>query len=84
MARALSLLLAAALAAALMLLPAMRARELTAAGHGLLTPLLLVVCALFVHGLGYQPQQRWAARLLTPWLLWPLAIALAMAWWLRS
>lgn len=83
-ARAVSLMLAVAFAAGLLFLPAMRGRELTAAGHALLTPLLLVVCALFVHGLGYVPRRTWAARLLSAWLLWPLAVALALAWWASS
>ncbi len=38
----------------LMLLPAIRGCKLTRTGHGLLSPLLIAVCALFVHGLGYQ------------------------------
>lgn len=84
MTRAASLLLAAMLCLALLLLPAMRGRELTAAGHGLLTPLLVLVCALFVHGVGIAPRHGWAKRLLSPWLLWPSATALAAWWWLAS
>ena len=80
-ARAVSLLLALGLSAALLLLPAMRGRELGAAGHGLLTPLLLALCALFVHGVGYVPTRPWLARLLAPWLLWPLVALLAAALW---
>lgn len=79
-ARAVSLLLAVAFAGGLLFLPAMRGRELTPIGHALLMPLLLVVCALFVHGLGYLPQGAWAARLMSAWLLWPLAVALATGW----
>jgi predicted membrane protein len=83
-ARALSLLLAVAVSTGLMLLPAMRGGELTAAGHGLLSPLVIAVCALFVHGLGYEPRRRALRWLLSPWLLWPLTLALAALWWLRS
>ena len=80
-ARVISLLLAALVASGLLLLPAMRARELTPAGHGLLMPLMLTVCSLFVHGLGYRPQRRWSIALLSPWLLWPLTVGLAALWW---
>lgn len=79
--RAVSLLLAVAFSAGLLFLPAMRGRELTPVGHALLMPLLLIVCALFVHGLGYVPRRRWMARLLSAWLLWPFAFAFALAWW---
>lgn len=84
MARLASLGLACLTAIALMLLPAVRGRELSSAGHALLTPLLLLVCALFVHGLGYRPKHRLASRLLTPWLLWPSTALLAWWWWIRS
>jgi predicted membrane protein len=84
MVRAISLLLAIALSAALLLLPAMRGRELTAAGHGLLTPLLLAICGGFVHGLGYVPLNRFLRRLLHPQLLWPLMSGLGAAWWWLS
>lgn len=80
-ARAISLLLALACCVALMSLPALRGRELTGAGHGLLMPLLLAVCGGFVHGLGYRPRMRWLDALLRPWLLWPAMLALAVAWW---
>lgn len=83
-ARALSLAAAAALSMGLLLLPAMRGREITAAGHAWLAPLLMVVCALFVHGIGWRAARPWGRALLSPWLLWPLAIALACIWWRRS
>jgi predicted membrane protein len=84
LARLVSLLLGLALAAALMLLPAMRGRELAHTGHALLPILLLVVSALFVHGLGYRPDHRALRRLLQPWLLWPVAIGTWLAWWMVS
>lgn len=80
MARALSLLMAVAFAAGLLFLPAMRGRELTHLGHALLMPLLLAVCVLFVHGLGYVPRHALAARLMSAWLLWPLAATLGAGW----
>ncbi|MBS0576848.1 MAG: hypothetical protein JSS45_10595 [Proteobacteria bacterium] len=84
MARAVSLLVALALSAGLLLLPAMRGRDLTAAGHGLLTPLLLAICGGFVHGLGYEPLQPILRRLLRPVLLWPAMAGLGAAWWWLS
>ncbi len=79
-----SLLLAAGLAAALMLLPALRARELAHAGHALLPLLLILVSALFVHGLGYRPDRAWLRAVLQPWLLWPLSLIVAVLWWVVS
>lgn len=84
LARVISLLLAIALSAGLLLLPAMRGRELNAAGHGLLTPLLLAICGGFVHGLGYLPRNRFLRRLLQPLLLWPAMAGLGVAWWWLS
>ena len=84
MARAISLLMAVAFAGGLLFLPAMRGRALTPTGHALLMPLLLAVCALFVHGLGYVPRRAWAARLMSAWLLWPLAATLGAGWVLVS
>jgi len=81
MAKAVSLALAFAFTAALLLLPAMRGGELTPAGHGLLTPTLLALCALFVHGIGYRPDRAWVGRVLSPWVLWPLAAILCLVWW---
>lgn len=83
-ARVVSLLMAVAFAGGLLFLPAMRGRELTPLGHALLMPLLLVVCGLFVHGLGYVPQRAWAACLMSAWLLWPLAVALGAGWAILS
>jgi predicted membrane protein len=83
MSRAISLLLAVALSVALMLLPAMRGRDLDAYGHALLTPLLLSICGGFVHGLGYVSHNRFLRRVLHPLLLWPAMAGLGVAWrWL--
>ncbi|BCT92047.1 hypothetical protein LYSHEL_10710 [Lysobacter helvus] len=81
MAKAVSLVLAFAAVAALLVLPAMRGRELTSAEHGLLTPTLFLVCALVVHGIGYLPDRAWVRRIVSPWVLWPLAGVLCLAWW---
>ncbi|MFK3649446.1 cyd operon YbgE family protein [Lysobacter enzymogenes] len=79
-ARALSLLLAAALSLALLLLPAMRGAGLSPGAHGLLTPLVMAICAGFVHGVGFRPRRGWARALLHPLLLWPLMLGLATLW----
>ena len=84
MTRVISLLLAVVLSAGLLLLPALRGRELSAAGHGLLIPLLLAICGGFVHGVGYVPRNRFLCRLLQPQLLWPLLSGLGAAWWWLS
>jgi predicted membrane protein len=78
MARMVSLLLASTLTLVLMFYPAMRGRDLTPAGHVLLTPLLLAICAGFIHGVGYEP--RWTAlrRMLRPIVLWPAMLLLGI------
>ncbi len=80
MARAVSLLLATGLSIALLFLPAMRGGELTAAGHGLLSPLLLAICGGFVHGIGFVPRHGALRKLLSPACLWPAMLGLGAAW----
>lgn len=80
LARAGSLLLAAALSLALLFLPAMRGAALAPGAHGLLTPLVMAICAGFVHGVGLRPRRAWARALLHPALLWPLQLGLAALW----
>ncbi|MGN7916071.1 cyd operon YbgE family protein [Lysobacter sp. ESA13C] len=80
MARAVSLLLASALSLGLLFLPAMRGGEMTTAAHGWLSPLMLSICAGFVHGVGYRPVRPWARALLHPLLLWPAMAGLAVMW----
>jgi predicted membrane protein len=72
-ARLASLLLGAGLALALLLLPAARGRELAPGEHGLMTVVLLAVCALFVHGSGFRFHAGWARGAFSPWVLWPAA-----------
>lgn len=79
-ARALSLLLAAALSLALLFLPAMRGAGLSPDAHGLLTPLVMAICAGFVHGVGFRPRRAWGRALVHPALLWPLMLGLAVLW----
>jgi predicted membrane protein len=79
-ARAISLLLASVASAGLLFLPAMRGGALSSAEHGLLAATLIVVCGLFVSGVGYVPEHRWLRPLLSPVLLWPALSAAAVAW----
>ncbi|MBX9402881.1 cyd operon YbgE family protein [Lysobacter sp. BMK333-48F3] len=80
MARAVSLLLASALSLALLFLPAMRGGEMTAAGHGLLSPLMLLICASFVHGVGLRPRHALGRAALHPAWLWPAMLGMAALW----
>ncbi len=80
MSRAISLLLASGLSLALLFLPAMRGGELTSAGHGLLSPLLLAICGGFVHGLGYEPRNPVLRRVIAPFWLWSAMLGLGAAW----
>ncbi len=80
MARAVSLLLALALSAGLMVLPAARGQALTAAEHALLAPALLVDCALFTHGLGFVPRPAWLQWVLQPVVSWSALALLGAAW----
>lgn len=82
MIRLLSLLLAGALALGLLFLPAARGGELTGAQHGWMTLVLVAICALFVHGSGFRFRRAWLRKLFSPWLLWPLAVALWTTFWL--
>lgn len=81
MTRLLSLLAGGALAMALLFLPAARGRELSDGEHGAMTLVLVAICGLFVHGSGFRFQRPWLRRLLSPWVLWPLAAALWAAFW---
>ena len=80
MTRVVSLVLASVLTLGLMFLPAMRGRDLTPAGHALLAPLLLTICAGFVHGIGYDPRHPMLGRVLGPIVIWPAMALLAVAW----
>ncbi|MEI2455015.1 cyd operon YbgE family protein [Lysobacter firmicutimachus] len=75
-----SLLLASALSLALLFLPAMRGGEISAAGHGLLSPLMLLICAGFVHGVGFRPRHALGRAVLHPAWLWPAMLSMAALW----
>jgi predicted membrane protein len=79
MARIVSLLLASTLTLVLMFYPATRGRDLTPTGHALLTPLLLAICAGFIHGVGYEPSWAMLRGVLRPIVLWPAMLLLGIA-----
>lgn len=79
MARVISIAIAIMATLGLLLLPAMRGSELTAAAHGLLSPILLLISACFAHGVGYVPRMRILRASLHPILLWPLIGVLSWA-----
>ena len=78
MAHAVSLMLAIAASLGLLFLPAMRGGELSPGAHGLLTPLLLVVCGCYAHGVGFRPRMRLLRTILHPAILWLLMAALGL------
>jgi len=80
MARALSLMLAAASVLGLLFLPAMRGGALTGFEHGLLTPTLFVVSGLFTHAVGYVPATPWLRQVLRPAWLWTASALLVLTW----
>ncbi len=54
-------------------------KALEHAGHGLLSLVMLGVCAGFVHGVGFVPQARAWRIAFSPWLAWTL---MGAGWWL--
>jgi cyd operon protein YbgE len=66
--RMLSLLLAIALAGMVLAYP----RALAEAGHGMLSLMMLGICAGFVHGVGFVPEHKLWRIAFGPWLAWPL------------
>ncbi len=47
-------------------------RAFAHAGHGLLSLVMLGVCAGFVHGVGFVPAHRVWRIAFSPWVAWPL------------
>ena len=73
--RMVSLLTAMALAGVVLAYP----RALAEAGHGMLSLMMLGICAGFVHGVGFVPEHRMLRIAFGPWLAWPL---MGMGLWL--
>ena len=79
-ARGLSLLTALLLSTALLVLPRLVAVESRDINHGLLSLVMLGICAGFIHGVGFVPEMRVWRILFGPWLAWPLMLV-AVFWW---
>ena len=75
--RRLSLLTAMALAGMVLAYP----RALAEAGHGMLSLMMLGICAGFVHGVGFVPEHKLWRIAFGPWLAWPL---MGMGLWLLT
>jgi cyd operon protein YbgE len=69
--RMLSLLLAIAMAGMILTYP----KALAHASHGLLSLIMLGVCAGFVHGVGFVPEHKVWRVLFGPWTAWALLAA---------
>jgi cyd operon protein YbgE len=69
--RTLSLLLAIGMAGMVLTYP----RALAEASHGMLSLLMLGICAGFVHGVGFIPEHTIWRILFGPWVAWPLLAA---------
>ncbi|HUW28472.1 MAG TPA: cyd operon YbgE family protein [Sulfuriferula sp.] len=70
-ARGLSLAAAASLALAVTVYPRGLIHEGVALDHGLLSLLMWGMSAGFVHGIGFDPSNRWLRVLLGPVIAWP-------------
>jgi cyd operon protein YbgE len=66
--RALSLLLAIVLSGAILAYP----KALAYTSHGLLSLVMLGLCAGFVHGVGFVPEHKLWRALFGPWVAWLL------------
>ena len=73
--RMVSLLAAMALAGMVLAYP----RALAEASHGMLSLMMLGICAGFVHGVGFVPEHKLLRIAFGPWLAWPL---MGMGLWL--
>ncbi|HUV99385.1 MAG TPA: cyd operon YbgE family protein [Gallionella sp.] len=75
--RMVSLLTAMVLAGMVLAYP----RALGEAGHGMLSLMMLGICAGFVHGVGFVPEHKLLRIAFGPWLAWPL---MGMGLWLLT
>lgn len=72
--RALLLILAASLALAVTVYPRGLIHQGAVPDHGLLTLLMWGMSAGFVHGIGFDPDNRWIRMLLGPLVAWPILL----------
>ena len=75
MSRMISLLLATAVAAVLMLAPFILVRRVGPAAHTVLPIMLFGVSGAFVHGLGFVPKTAFLRIAFSPAISWPLMVA---------
>jgi predicted membrane protein len=73
-ARGLSLVAAASLALSVTVYPRGLMHEGVLLNHSLLTLLMLGMSAGFVHGVGFDPDNRWIRLLLGPLVAWPILL----------
>ena len=73
-ARGLSLLAAGGLALAITAYPRGLMHDGVALDHGLLSLLMWGMSAGFVHGVGFDPDNRWLRLLLGPLIAWPVLV----------
>jgi len=73
-ARGVSLVAAASLALAITAYPRGLTHDGLALNHGLLILLMWGMSAGFVHGVGFDPSNRWLHMLLGPLFAWPILL----------
>lgn len=83
LARAASLLAAAAIAAVVILYPRLVAEDTASVPHGFLVVLLMGMSAAWVHGFGFIPENRILKVLFSPVVAWPVMLIGAWGVFLR-
>ncbi len=83
LARAASLLAAAAIAAVVILYPRLVAEDTASVPHGFLVVLLMGMSAAWVHGFGFIPENRILRVLFSPVVAWPVMLIGAWGVFLR-
>ncbi len=74
LARAVSLLAAAAVAAVVIVYPRLVAQDTASVPHGFLVILLMGMSAAWVHGFGFIPENRILRVLFSPFVAWPVML----------
>lgn len=73
-ARSISLTAAAGLALAVTVYPRALLHDEVLVNHGYLMLMMWGMSAGFVHGVGFDPSNRWLRMLLGPFIAWPLLL----------
>lgn len=74
LARAASLLAAAAVASVVIVYPRLVAQDSAGVPHGFLVVLLMGMSAAWVHGFGFVPENRILRVLFSPFVAWPVML----------